>query len=53
VQSQSADKHLLRSNEQKATPSGAAINIFATVKGTAQCYYKMWSEIDFYLSCSQ
>jgi len=27
VQSQSADKHLLRSNEQKATPSGAARNI--------------------------
>jgi len=32
VQSQSVDKHLLLSNEQKATPSGAAIIFLPLLK---------------------
>jgi len=47
VQSQSADKHLLRSNEQKATPSGAAINILPLLKAPLNVLTKCGVELTF------
>ena len=45
MQSQSADKHLLCSNEQKATPSGAARNILGLLNvplnAIAKCIVKL------------